>query len=109
MISTQATPSLSHSSPITPSSAISSVAGPGSPTLDETRRALEVVMSYLQHQPQISVEPKELIFMGSLMERLRLQGSRQGSVSSVGAGTEMPGGMHRIPSGDFKSMLTRGE
>lgn len=113
MLQTQATPSLSHSSPITPSSAISSVA-PGSPTLDETRRALEVVMSYLQHQPAISVEPKELITMGGLMERLKLQGSRQGSVSAGvstpgGIGVEMPGGMHRIPSGDFKSMLARSE
>jgi hypothetical protein len=101
-------PSLSQSSPITPSSAISSVITPSSPSLEETRRALEVVMSYLQHQPEISVEAKELMMMGSLMERLRLHGSRQGSVSSgVGVGVEMPGGMHRIPSGDFKSMLAR--
>jgi len=111
MLQTQATPSLTHSSPITPSSAISSVP-PGSPTLEETRRALEVVMSYLQHQPSITVEPKELITMGGLMERLKLQGSRQGSVSAGvstpgGIGVEMPGGMHRIPSGDFKNMLAR--
>jgi hypothetical protein len=66
-------------------------------------------MSYLQHQSSGLVEPKDLIMMGGLMERLKLQGSRQGSVST-GAGTpggEMPGGMHRIPSGDFKSMLAR--
>lgn len=80
--------------------------------MEETRRALEVVMSYLQHQPSITVEPKELITMGGLMERLKLQGSRQGSVSAGvstpgGIGVEMPGGMHRIPSGDFKNMLAR--
>jgi len=108
MLQTHATPSLSHSSPITPSSAISSIQ-PSSPTLEDTRRALEVVMSYLQHQPSGLVEPKDLIVMGGLMERLKLQGSRQGSVST-GVGTpggEMPGGMHRIPSGDFKIMLAR--
>ena len=106
MLQTQATPTLSLSSPITPSSAISSVQ-PGSPTLEDTRRALEIVMSYLQQQPSGGlVEPKDLIVMGGLMERLKLQGSRQGSVSTPGGG-EMPGGMHRIPSGDFKSMLAR--
>lgn len=67
-------------------------------------------MSYLQHQPSGLVEPKDLMAVGGLMERLKLQGSRQGSVSTgVGtpSGGEMPGGMHRIPSGDFKSMLAR--
>ena len=109
MLQTQATPALSLSSPITPSSAISSIQ-PSSPTLEDTRRALEIVMTYLQHQPSGLVEPKDLMVMGGLMERLKLQGSRQGSVSTgVGtpSGGEMPGGMHRIPSGDFKSMLAR--
>ena len=107
MLQTHTTPALSLS-PITPSSAVSSVQ-PGSPTLEDTRRALEVVMTYLQHQPSGLVEPKDLMVMGGLMERLKLQGSRQGSVST-GVGTpggEMPGGMHRIPSGDFKNMLAR--
>ena len=109
ILQTQSTPALSLSSPITPSSAISSIQ-PNSPTLEDTRRALEIVMSYLQHQPSGLVEPKDLMVMGGLMERLKLQGSRQGSVSTgVGtpSGGEMPGGMHRIPSGDFKSMLAR--
>jgi hypothetical protein len=86
-----------HSSPITPSSAISSQLG-GSPSLDETKRALEVVMHFFQNQPSGFVEPQEYVMMGKLMEKLQL---RHHPHLPVTAGGEMPGGMHRIPSGDF--------
>ena len=83
-----------HSSPITPSSAISSQLG-ANPSLEETKRALEVVMSFFQNQSNGSLEPQEYMMMGQLMEKLKLH-------HHVNGGGEMPGGMHRIPSGDFK-------
>jgi hypothetical protein len=46
--------------------------GAGSPSLDETRRALEVVWNFFQHQP---LEPHEFAVMGKLMEKLKLHGS----------------------------------
>jgi hypothetical protein len=46
--------------------------GAHSPSLDETRRALEVVWNFFQHQP---LEPHEFAVMGKLMEKLKLHGS----------------------------------
>ena len=46
--------------------------GANSPSLDETRRALEVVWNFFQHQP---LEPHEFAVMGKLMEKLKLHGS----------------------------------
>jgi hypothetical protein len=86
-----------HSSPITPSSAISSHAG-GNPSLEDTKRALEVVMNFFQNQSNGPLEPQEYMMMGKLMEKLRLHHPQHLPVT---AGGEMPGGMHRIPSGDF--------
>lgn len=83
-----------HSSPITPNSAIGSLS-PGSPSLEDTRRALEVVMNFFQLQQPGLVEPQEYVMMGKLMEKLKLHPSQLGG--------EMPGGMHRIPSGDFNA------
>jgi hypothetical protein len=83
-----------HSSPITPSSAISSMSQ-GNPSLEDTRRALEVVMTFFQGQQPGFVDPQEYVMMGKLMEKLKLHPSQLGG--------EMPGGMHRIPSGDFNA------
>jgi hypothetical protein len=83
-----------HSSPITPSSAISSMSQ-ANPSLEDTRRALEVVMTFFQGQQPGFVDPQEYVMMGKLMEKLKLHPSQLGG--------EMPGGMHRIPSGDFNA------
>ncbi|KAI9679779.1 MAG: hypothetical protein M1817_004793 [Caeruleum heppii] len=56
-----------------------------SPTQDDARRALEVVMQFFHQQPSGSVDPQEYLTIGKLMEKLKLQG--QG----------LPGGLHRIP------------
>ena len=61
----------------------------GSPSQDDARRALELVMNYFQNQPTGVVDPQEYIMMGKLMEKLKVQGS-------VG---ELPGGMHSIDYG----------
>jgi hypothetical protein len=76
------------SSPVTPASSVG--IQPSSPTLEDTRRALEVVMNFFQHQPNGVVEPQEYMVMGKLMEKLKIQPIR---------GREMPGGMYRIGEG----------
>ncbi|KAF2403639.1 hypothetical protein EJ06DRAFT_285709 [Trichodelitschia bisporula] len=58
----------------------------GTPSVEDTRRALEVVMSFFQ------LEPQEYLVVGKLMQKLELH--------SRGGG-EMPGGMHRIEQGGF--------
>jgi len=75
-------------SPVTPQS--SDIATPTTPSQNDARRALELVINYFQSQPSGFVEPQEYMTIGKLMEKLKLQ--RAG---------EMPGGMHRIPSADF--------
>ena len=47
---------------------------PPTPSQDEARRALEVVMAFFQRQPSGVVEPHEYMTIGKLMEKLRLQG-----------------------------------
>jgi hypothetical protein len=86
-----------HSSPVTPSSAISQLSAI-QPSLEETKRALEVVMNFFQAQPQGFVESGEWVTMGKLMEKLKLHHHPHLPVTTGG---EMPGGMHRIPSADF--------
>ena len=54
-------------------------------------------MTFFQQQPSGIVEPQEYMTIGKLMEKLRLQHPRH-SQTPLG---EMPGGMHRIPSGEF--------
>lgn len=61
----------------------------GSPTPEDARRALEVVMAFFQHQPSGVVDPQEYMAMGKLMEKLRLQGTS--------GGVPLPGGLHQIP------------
>ncbi|KAL9094603.1 MAG: hypothetical protein Q9165_003162 [Trypethelium subeluteriae] len=82
----------SHHSPIggTPGSASPASA---SPTQDDARRALELVMDFFQHQPSGFVEPQEFVTIGKLMEKLRVH--RTPPVQ------ELPGGLHRIPEREF--------
>lgn len=74
-------PTISASPQIGSSSGIASPVSP--PSQDEARRALEVLMTFFQHQPS-GVDPQEYITMGKLMEKLKLQGSG------------LPGGMHSV-------------
>lgn len=74
-------------SPISPGSSSAS-----SPTQEDARRALELVMSFFQQQPSGFVEPQEYVTIGKLMEKLKLQ---------RGGGESLPGGMHRIPEQEF--------
>jgi hypothetical protein len=82
---------------------------PGSPSIDETRRALEVVWTFFSQQHQhVGLEPDEYVVMNRLMEKLKLQ--RQGGMGHVQghnhsfshdghghlAGVGLPGGMHRL-------------
>lgn len=73
-------------SPISPGSSSAS-----SPTQEDARRALELVMSFFQQQPSGFVEPQEYVTIGKLMEKLKLQRG----------GESLPGGMHRIPEQEF--------
>jgi hypothetical protein len=72
--------------PLPKSNTVSPVSTPGSPTQDEARRALELVMSYFQNQPT-GLGPQEYISIGKLMEKLELA---QNQASGL------PGGLHRI-------------
>jgi hypothetical protein len=83
-----------HSNSMPPSSALGSIA-PGSPSVEDTRRALEVVMNFFQIQQPGLVEPQEYMMIGKLMQKLKVNPSPLDG--------EMPGGMHRIPSGDFNA------
>lgn len=78
-------PIVSVSPQIGPSSGVSSPVMP--PSQDEARKALEVLMTFFQHQPS-GVDPQEYITMGKLMEKLKLQGNG------------LPGGMHSINMSD---------
>lgn len=60
-----------------------------SPTQQEARRALELVMTFFQSQPAGIVEPNEYVTMGKLMQKLELAQSPDGAPS-------LPGGLHRI-------------
>lgn len=61
---------------VTPATSTSSLLASTSP--EEARRALEVVMSFIEQQPTGFLDFQESMHMGKLMEKLRLQ-SRAGS------------------------------
>lgn len=63
---------------LTPSTSASSLRGATSP--EEALRALEVVHSFFQQQPNGFLEYDESLTMGKLMEKLKLR-SRAGSLS----------------------------
>lgn len=77
--SMQPPPSVSKSSTASP---ITAGSGPGSPTQDEARRALELVMNYFQHQPS-GLAAQEYVTIGKLMERLELAKSHQHALLGV--------------------------
>ncbi|KAI9796929.1 MAG: hypothetical protein M1833_005875 [Piccolia ochrophora] len=66
-----------------------------SPTQDDARRALELVMNFFQHQPSGLVDPQEYITIGKLMEKLRLHGR------------SLSGGMHHIRDQDMLTQTPR--
>ena len=76
----------STSMPPPPTPTASPQSPPGSPSQDDARRALELVMTFFQQQPSGLVDPQEYITMGKLMEKLKLQ-----------QGSGLPGGLHQIP------------
>lgn len=61
---------------VTPATSTSSFAASTSP--EDARRALEVVMSFIEQQPNGFLDFQETLHMGKLMEKLRLH-SRAGS------------------------------
>lgn len=60
-------------------SPISESSAPDSPTQDEARRALELVMNYFQQQPS-GLPAQEYITIGKLMQRLELAKSHQSAL-----------------------------
>ena len=66
--SMQPPPSVSKSTTTSP---ISAGGAPNSPTQDEVRSALELVMTYFQHEPA-GLEAQEFISIGKLMQRPRV-------------------------------------
>lgn len=59
--------------PLPKSSTVSPVSSPTSPTQDEARRALELVMNFFQNQPTtMGLQAQDYITMGKLMEKLEL-------------------------------------
>jgi hypothetical protein len=75
-----------HSSPISPGSH-----SPVSPSPEEARRALELVMNFFSTQPTGFVDPQEYVTIGKLMQKLDLQ--KQGE--------HLPGGLHHIPEHEY--------
>lgn len=60
------------------SNPISPISSPGSPTQEEARRALELLLIYFEHQPA-GLANNEFVTMGRLMERLDLTRSPLGT------------------------------
>lgn len=63
--------------PPSKSATISPISTPGSPTQDEARRALELVINYFDHQPS-GLAAQEYMTIGKLMERLDLAKNQAG-------------------------------
>lgn len=79
------------------STTVSPISSPGSPTQDEARRALELVVSYFEHQPT-GLGAQEFVTIGKLMERLELARAQQ---------TALPGGLARIDELEDAPQLTK--
>jgi hypothetical protein len=92
--SMQPPPSASKSTTTSP---ISAGGAPKSPTQDEARSALELVMNYFQHQPA-GLAAQEFMTIGKLMERLELAKSHQSTLL---------GGLTRIDEHDDVPRLTK--
>lgn len=72
--------------PLPKSNTVSPISAPGSPTQDEARRALELVLNYFQNQPS-GLGAHDFVTIGKLMEKLEL---------SQHQASALPGGLHRI-------------
>ncbi|KAL2002341.1 hypothetical protein VTN02DRAFT_169 [Thermoascus thermophilus] len=72
--------------PLPKSNTVSPISAPSSPTQDEARKALELVLNYFQNQPS-GLAVQDYITIGKLIEKLEL-------VQNQGAA--LPGGLHHI-------------
>ncbi|KAF2183219.1 CenpB-DNA-bind-domain-containing protein [Zopfia rhizophila CBS 207.26] len=63
------------------------------PSQEEARRALELVMSFFQQQPSGFVEPQEYVMIGKLMEKLKIKRNSESLPSGMG--------MRRVSEPDF--------
>ena len=70
-----------------------------SPTHDDAQRALEVVMTFFQNQPGISVDPQDFVTIGKLMEKLKLAKGPQNA--------PLPGGFHHVDDYEQESPRMR--
>lgn len=77
-IKTSMQPPPSVSKPAT----VSPISAPQSPTQDEARSALELVMNYFQHQPA-GLAAQEYVTIGKLMERLELAKSQHNTLGGL--------------------------
>lgn len=82
---------------VSKSATVSPISAPGSPTQDEARQALELVMNYFQHQPS-GLAAQEYVTIGKLMERLELAKSQ---------GYPFLGGLPRIDEHDDGPRVTK--
>lgn len=57
--------------PLPNSATVSPISSPGSPTHDEARRALELVVNYFNNQPT-GLGAQDYLTIGKLMEKLEL-------------------------------------
>ncbi|KAL8871215.1 MAG: hypothetical protein Q9174_002909 [Haloplaca sp. 1 TL-2023] len=76
--------STSASSPVNITAPMATSSPSSSPSQDEARRALEIVMSFFQSQGSAAMDPQDYITMGKLMEKLKIRGY------------ELPGGMRSM-------------
>lgn len=72
--------------PLPKSNTVSPISAPTSPTQDEARRALELVVDYFRNQPS-GLVPQDYVMIGKLVEKLEINQSPAGT---------LPGGLHRI-------------
>ncbi|KAL2014679.1 hypothetical protein VTN00DRAFT_2204 [Thermoascus crustaceus] len=72
--------------PLPKSNTVSPISAPSSPTQDEARKALELVLNYFQNQPS-GLAAQDYITIGKLMEKLELAHNQE---------VALPGGLHRI-------------
>lgn len=72
--------------PLPKSNTVSPISASTSPTQDEARRALELVVNYFHNQPS-GLVPQDYVMIGKLVEKLELNQSPGGT---------LPGGLHRI-------------
>ncbi|KAJ5629232.1 hypothetical protein N7528_002889 [Penicillium herquei] len=77
---------------VSKSTAVSPISAPESPTQDEARQALELVMNYFQQQPS-GLAAQEYVTIGKLMERLELaksQGHILGGLTRIDEHDDVP-------------------